>query len=89
MQINSTIKDVIIWTQPNCSACDTAKKLLEQLNIPYMAKTIDSVETKQLFFTSFPGARSVPQISVAGEWIGGLQELKRLINDNSKALKMV
>lgn len=54
-----------------------------------MAKTIDSVETKQLFFTSFPGARSVPQISVAGEWIGGLQELKRLINDNSKALKMV
>lgn len=89
MQINSTIKDVVIWTQPNCSACDTAKKLLEQLNIAYIAKTIDSVETKQLFFTSFPGARSVPQISVAGEWIGGLQELKRLINDNSKALKMV
>ena len=89
MQTNSTISDVVIWTQPQCSACDTAKKLLDQLQIPYSTMSIESVETKQLFFSTFPSARSVPQISVQGRWIGGLQELKRLLNDNSKALKMV
>jgi len=89
MQKNLTLSDVVVWTQPQCSACDTAKKLLDQLGITYSSKTIDSVETKQLFFSTFPGARSVPQISVAGKWIGGLQELKRLLDDNSKALKMV
>lgn len=89
MQTNSTLKNVVVWTQPQCPACDTAKKLLEQLSIPYTAQTITNLETKQLFFSTFPGARSVPQISVDGKWIGGLQELKRLLDDNSKALKMV
>jgi len=89
MQTNSTLKDVVVWTQPQCPACDTAKKLLEQLGIAYTTQNIASTETKQLFFSTFPGARSVPQISVSGKWVGGLQELKRLLDDNSKALKMV
>lgn len=89
MQQNSKIKEAVVWAQANCSACDTAKKLLGQLGIAYTVKMLDSVETKQVFFNIFPGARSVPQITIDGRWVGGLQELKTYLNDNSKALKVV
>jgi glutaredoxin len=89
MQKNLGISGVVIWTQPSCPACDTAKKLMDQLGISYETKSLDSTVTKQLFFSTFPGARSVPQIMVNGTWVGGLQELKTYLNDNLKALKMV
>jgi glutaredoxin len=89
IQKNLDFKNVVVWSQANCSACETAKKLLSQLNIAYTVKMLDSVETKQVFFHIFPGARSVPQITIDGKWIGGLQELKTYLNDNSKALKVV
>lgn len=81
--------DITIWSQANCTACDAAKRLLENYNITYKVKTINSLETKQEFFNTFPSLRSVPQIIVDGKHIGGLQELQRFINDNSKTLKVV
>jgi len=89
MQKNLRINGVVIWTQPNCPACDTAKKIMEQMQIPYQAQLIDSELTKQLFFKTFPTARSVPQIIVDGVWVGGLQEFRKYLNDNSQALKVV
>jgi len=86
---NLGIKQVVIWTQTKCSACETAKKIMEQMQIPYETKNIDSEATKQLFFITFPAARTVPQIVVDGTWVGGLQEFKKYLNDNSKALKVV
>ena len=80
---------VVVWSQPNCPGCDAAKHLLDNLGATYTVKLVDNPETKQVFFNIFPGARSVPQITVDGKWIGGLQELKAYINDNNKVLKMV
>jgi glutaredoxin 3 len=88
-ETNLQIKEVVVWSQANCSACDTTKKLLDQLGIPYRVIAIDSVENKQLFFTTFPSARSVPQIVVDGRWVGGLQDFRKFINDNNKAFKVV
>ena len=88
-ETNLQIKQVVVWSQPNCPGCDTTKKLLDQLGVPYQVNVIDTPETKQLFFTTLPGARSIPQIVIDGKWIGGLQEFRRFLNDNNKALKMV
>lgn len=88
-EINLQIKDVVVWSQPNCPGCDAAKRLLDQMGIPYTVNTINNAETKELFFATIPGARSVPQIIIDNKWVGGLQELRKFINDNTKVLKMV
>ena len=46
--------------------------------------------TKKDLIEVVPQARSVPQIFLDGEYVGGLQELKRkLANDNNKNTSMV
>lgn len=56
-ETNLQIKQVVVWSQPNCPGCDTVKKLLDQLGVLYQVNVIDTPETKQLFFSTLPGAR--------------------------------
>ena len=46
--------------------------------------------TKKDLIEKVPNARSVPQIFIGGEYIGGLPELKKrlLVNDNYKTTTM-
>jgi glutaredoxin len=49
-----------------------------------------STYTKKDLIEKVPNARSVPQIFLDGEYVGGLQELKRkfAIHDNHKTTQM-
>ena len=79
-----------IWSQPNCMACNQAKKLLEQRGIPYSEKMIGvNGYTKKDLIDRVPDARSVPQIFIDGEYLGGFIELQQLLNDNNQRTKMV
>lgn len=78
-----------VWSQPNCPACDEAKRLLELHQIPYAVCELGQPGyTKKELIDLVPNARSVPQIFLNGFHVGGLQELKRLLNDNDKRIKM-
>jgi glutaredoxin len=79
-----------VWSQRNCPACEEAKRLLELNQIAYEVKMIGVGEqySKKDLIDVVPTARSVPQIMLNGTHIGGLQELKRLLNDNDKRIKM-
>lgn len=79
----------VVWSQQRCAACEQAKQLLAQHNIGYRVENLDSEAQKQIFYTVFPTARSVPQIVVDNVWIGGLSDLKRFINDKLKTFKVV
>jgi glutaredoxin len=83
-------KLVTIWSQPNCTACTSAKTLLTQLEIPYNELMVGTNGiTKEDFFKAVPNARSVPQIFADGEYIGGFMELKKaVIGDYTKAIKI-
>lgn len=84
-------KTAEVWSQVNCPACAEAKRLLQQHNVLVTEKMlgIDGYTKKDLL-DLVPQARSVPQIFVDGEYVGGLQELKRkLLNDNNKNTSMV
>lgn len=79
-----------VWSQPNCPACDQAKQLLKQHNIPYQVCELgDGYYTKQMLVEMVPSARSVPQIFLNGFHVGGLPELKKLLNDNDQRTKVV
>jgi glutaredoxin 3 len=90
MQKNSP-KSAQVWSQTNCPACTEAKRLLDQQGIVIEERMLGiNGYTKKDLIDLVPHARSVPQIFVDGEYVGGLQELKRkLLNDNNKNTSMV
>jgi glutaredoxin 3 len=90
MQKNS-LKVAEVWSQTNCPACTEAKRLLDAQGIQIVEKMLGiNGYTKKDLIDKVPEARSVPQIFINNEYIGGLVELKRkLANDNNKNTSMV
>lgn len=87
---SNTPNNAEVWSQTNCPACTEAKKLLELKGISYSERMIGvNGYTKKDLIDRVPDARSVPQIFVDGEYVGGLLELKKLLNDNNQRTKMV
>jgi glutaredoxin len=78
MQINLNSK-AVVWSQENCLACNQAKNLLDIKGIPYEVKMLGENATKQELLEAVPNARSVPQIFIDGEYIGGLPELRKVV----------
>lgn len=85
-------KTAEVWSQTNCPACSEAKRMLDKFGIQYVDKMIDiNGYTKKDLIAKVPTARSVPQIFLDGEYVGGLLELKKklLLNDNNKNISVV
>lgn len=73
----------IVWSKLCCPYCEQAKALLEQKGIEFEERKIGEGYTKEQLLEAVPNARTVPQIIIDGELIGGFIELKkRLINAN-------
>lgn len=72
----------IVWSKYNCPYCEQAKQLLAQRGISYEERKIGDGYTKEELLESVPGARSVPQIFLDDELIGGFNELReRLLTE--------
>ena len=67
----------VIWSKYNCAYCDQAKALLNQNNIPYEERKIGDGWSKEQLLEAVPNARSVPQIFLNEEYVGGFTELKQ------------
>lgn len=68
----------IIWSKYHCTFCDQAKSLLNRQGIEFEERKIGDGWTKEELLESIPTARTVPQIIIDGELIGGFTELKKL-----------
>ena len=67
----------IVWSKDGCSHCITAKSLLESNGIQFEERNISNGEwTREQLFEAVPTAKSMPQIFLNGEYVGGLNELK-------------
>lgn len=66
----------IIWSKYNCPYCDQAKSLLKQKGYEIEERKIGDGYTKEDLLEEVPNARSVPQIFLEGEYVGGYTELK-------------
>ena len=65
-----------IYGKDNCAYCNMAKQLCESkgLEFEYLSLGLDYLRDE--FFEKFPTARTFPQITMDGEAIGGITELR-------------
>tara|TARA_X000000368_G_C22554356_1_gene503589 strand:- start:235 stop:492 length:258 start_codon:yes stop_codon:yes gene_type:complete len=73
------MKKVVIYTGPLCNFCSAAKHLLNKKKINYEEIDIgyDDKKREEMLKKS-NGARTIPQIFIGEEHIGGYVELKAL-----------
>ena len=73
---------VKIYSTGICPICDKTKNLLGKWNIDYEEVRIDQDRAGLREMSELTqGARTVPQISIDGKWIGGFSELTELHMD--------
>ena len=66
----------VIWSKDQCTYCLQAITLLVQKGIEYEEKKIGGGYTKEDLLEAVPTARTVPQIFLDGELVGGFTELR-------------
>lgn len=76
------MSNVILWSKYYCTYCDQAKALLTQKGIAFEERKIGDGWTKEELLESVPSARTVPQIVINGQNIGGFTELKEYLGVN-------
>ena len=68
-----------VYSTGICPVCDKTKALLVKWGIPYIEVRVDQgQEALREFSQVTNGARTVPQITIDGKWIGGFTELTEL-----------
>lgn len=75
------MKKAVIWSKDNCQFCDQAKQLLKMKNIDFEERKIGSGWTKEQLLEAVPTARTVPQIFLDEEYVGGFNELKQRLTN--------
>lgn len=74
---------VKIFSTGHCPMCDRAKALLDRWGVAYEEVRVDRDRAGLREMARLTrGARSVPQFSVDGVWIGGFAELTELHMEN-------
>jgi len=76
------MKKVEIYTGPLCAFCDFAKALLDKKGISYKEIFIgDDTNKMEEMIKKSNGMRTVPQIFIDGQHIGGNDKLQALERD--------
>lgn len=75
------MQKAIVWSKDNCPFCDQAKQLLKMKNIDFEERKIGSGWTKEQLIEAVPTARTVPQIFLGEEYVGGFTELKQRLSN--------
>lgn len=70
----NTVK-VVIWSKNGCTYCEKAKALLKAKEIAYEERNINTSWTREQLLEAVPNARTVPQIFINNELIGGFDDL--------------
>jgi len=77
------MNNVIVWSKENCPFCQRAVSLLESKGIDYELRKIGEGWTREQLLEAVPTARTVPQIIVDGDSIGGFTELHNMLREEA------
>ena len=72
------MQKVVIYTTPDCPYCADAKELLNKKGIKYEEIQVDKDANKLAEMMKLSKRRSVPQIFINNESIGGFDDLSKL-----------
>ena len=73
----------IVWSKNHCPYCDQAKNLLKLKGIEYEERNINDGWDKEDLMAAVPNARTVPQIFLDDQLIGGFTELRKHLSTES------
>jgi glutaredoxin 3 len=71
----------IVWSKYHCPYCDQAKALLTSKDIEFEERKIGEGYTKEDLLEAVPAARSVPQIFIDDQYVGGMGELRKYFEE--------
>ena len=73
----------IVWSKDNCPFCVKAKRMLEAKGIRYEERNLSNGSwNREQLLEAAPDARTVPQIWLHGEYVGGCNELEQYFEDH-------
>lgn len=68
---------ITVYSKPNCPYCDKAKYLLKSLGLQYEEKVVTKdLSVEELYEVLGKQVRTIPQIVIEKDHIGGYNELK-------------
>jgi glutaredoxin len=67
----------VVWSKNQCPFCVQAKALLESKGIEYEERNVSTNWTKEQLLEAVPTARTLPQIFLDDNYIGGFTELQK------------
>ena len=76
------LKNVEIYSKSNCLYCDKAKNYFTQNNISYVEHNVEIPEVFDTLMNRNPNARTMPQIFIDNELIGGYTDLEDWLQNN-------
>ena len=82
------MKPVTVYTTDYCGFCVAAKTLLKGKDIPFQEIDVTKDPTLRQDLVKRSGQRTVPQIFIGDESIGGFMELKALSDSGQLASKL-
>jgi glutaredoxin len=74
---------ILIYGKPQCPYCEKAKALCETRELEYEYRTLGVDYTKEELLETFPGARTVPQIVVNGQKVGGYEQFTQYLEETN------
>ena len=66
----------IVWSKDHCPFCVQAKALLELRGIEYEERNVSTDWTREQLLEAVPDARTLPQIFLDDQHIGGFTDLR-------------
>ena len=78
----SEISQIVLYSKDNCGYCVKAKLLLNNLGLTYTEKRLDNFLTTEALIEDIgKNVKSMPQIKIDGELIGGYNQLIEYLTD--------
>ncbi len=74
-------KPVVMYTTKLCGYCRAAKKLLDGKGVEYQIIAVDFDSEKRAEMMQRSGRRTVPQIFIGDQHVGGFDDLSELESD--------
>lgn len=73
------MKQALVWSKEQCPYCVNAKQLLSSHGYTIEERIIGTEWSREQLLESVPTARTVPQIFLNGEYVGGYDDLKKVL----------
>ena len=72
-----------IYSKNNCTFCEQAKQILRMHGKEYIEYKLNEDYTREILLSKFPEAKTYPVVVVDGFHIGGFEQLKRQLTEET------